>query len=169
MPQSSDPLSRPIPDLELRAVANLIKGHRWACLSTIDDAGYPLGAMVAYVPSADLSVFHVHISRLSRHTRNLLSRDFCALTVGEPDTATGDPQTLARITIQGRSTALERDTTDYLAARTLYLDRLPDAAQLFGFSDFVMFNFVPARAHYVGGFARAYGFDAAELLRAPSL
>jgi putative heme iron utilization protein len=164
-----DPTLRPIPDRELRAVATLIRGQRWASLSTTDEDGFPLGSMVAYVPMKAFAGFTVHISKLARHTRNLLSSNLAALTIGEPDVGEGDPQTLARVSIQGHAVALARDSTDYVAAKALYLEHLPDAAQLFGFADFVMFRFVPRRAHYVGGFARAYGFDADKLVRAAGL
>ena len=164
-----DLTTRPIPDEELISVGRLVRAQRWASLATIDDDGFPLGSMVAYVPQPDFSGFLVHVSKLARHTRNLLTRNYGALTIGEPDDGEGDPQVLARICIQARVEVLERETADYAAARELYLERLPDAAPLFGFTDFVMFNFVAERAHYVGGFARAYGFDAEKLLRAGQL
>ena len=97
-------------------------------------------------------------------TRNLLARPLAALTIGEPDIGGGDPQLLARLNLQGRVEVLARDTHEYLTAKEVYLKRLPDAAQLFDFSDFVMFCLVPEGVHYVGGFARAYRFSAGALL-----
>ena len=124
-----------------------------------------MGAMVAYVPTPNLDCFLIHVSQLSLHTQNLLARPTAGLTVGESDDGEGDPQLLARLNLQGTVSVLERDTPPYLAAKARYLERLPDAEQLFGFSDFVMFGFAPEKVHYVGGFARAYRFSAEKLRR----
>lgn len=160
-----DPTARPVPDDEIEIATNLINTIRWAALSTIDDEGNPMGAMVAYVPSPNLECLLIHVSRLSLHTRNLLARPSAGLTIGEPDNGEGDPQLLARLSLQGMVSVLQRDTPEYLAAKIRYLEHLPDAEQLFGFSDFVMFRFVPQTVHYVGGFARAYRFSAETLQR----
>jgi len=159
----NDPSARPIPEEELTIARSLIESHRWAALSTIDDTGAPLGAMVAYVASPDLARLYLHISQLSVHTRNLLVRPSAALTIGENDGGHGDPQLLARLNLQGSVMVMERESQDYQDAKQRYLKRLPHAEQLFGFGDFVMFGFVPDRAHYVGGFARAYRFPAGKL------
>ncbi len=161
-----DPTARPVPDEEVEIARHLIDAHRWAALSTIDDEGNPMGAMVAYVPSPSLDCLLIHVSQLSLHTQNLLSRPSAGLTIGESDSGEGDPQLLARLNLQGRVTVLQRDSPEYLAAKGRYLEHLPDAEQLFGFSDFVMFEFCPQSVHYVGGFARAYRFSAERLRRA---
>ena len=152
-----------MPDEEVAIARQLIESHRWAALATIDDAGNPMGAMVAYVPWPDLSCLLIHVSQLSLHTRNLLARPSAGLTIGEADSGEGDPQLLARLNLQGPVRVLERDTSEYLEAKDRYLKRLPDAEQLFGFGDFVMFGFTPRSVHYVGGFARAYRFSAVRL------
>lgn len=157
------PPARPIPEEELAIARALIGSQRWAALSTIDDIGDPMGAMVAYVASPDLSCLLLHISQLSLHTRNLLARPSAALTIGEFDDGQGDPQVLARLNLQGSVIVLERDSTEYGCAKQRYLQRLPHAEQLFGFGDFVMFSFSPEKVHYVGGFARAYRFSALRL------
>ena len=159
----ADPTARPLPEDELALARSLIESHRWAALSTIDDAGEPMGAMVAYVASSDLSLLYLHISQLSIHTRNLLARPSAALTISESDDGKGDPQLLVRLNLQGSVTVIERESDKYASAKQRYLQRLPHAEQLFGFGDFVMFSFAPIRAHYVGGFARAYRFSAAKL------
>ena len=158
-----DPTARPVPAAELALARRLIEIQRWAALSSVDDQGYPMGAMVAYVPAKDLARLLIHVSQLSLHTQNLLARPFAALTIGESDPGTGDPQLLVRLALQGPVRVLERGTCEYVEAKARYLARLPDAEQLFGFSDFVMFSFEPESVHYVGGFARAYRFSADKL------
>ena len=158
-----DPTARPVPEEELAIARCLIETQRWAALSTIDDDGHPMGAMVAYVPALVLDRLFIHVSRLSLHTQNLLARPSAGLTISESDPGSGDPQLLVRLTLQGPVRVLERDTSEYHEAKARYLERLPDAEQLFGFSDFVMFSFAPESVHYVGGFARAYRFSAEKL------
>ena len=55
----------------------------------------------------------------------------------------------------GTTTPIASDSPPYHAARAHYLARLPAAAPLFAFPDFVLFRFEPHAARYVGGFARA--------------
>ena len=163
MSERPDPTARPIPDTELASAIELIRTQRWANLATLDADGSPRGAMVAYVPDTTLCRLHIHVSTLALHTCNLLERHRFALTIAEPDTGEGDPQTLARITLQGQATVLTRGGEHYQATKARYLERLPEAELVFGFDDFVMFELDSQHAHYVGGFARAYHFDAAKL------
>ncbi len=156
----------PIPEGELRAAVHLIRAQRWASLASINEDESPLASMVAYVPMSGLEVLLLHLSRLSRHTQNLLARPSASIAIGEPDLGQGDPQLLARISLQGAVRIIEREGERYAESRSAYLARLPQAEQLFTFLDFVLFEFVPDRAHYVGGFARAYAFGMDDLKRA---
>ena len=144
-------------------VRQLLLAQRWAALATQDEDGKPTAAFVAYVPEQDFAGFLLHISRLAAHTRNLLVRPAVALAISDSDDGQDDPQLLARITIQGRASEIQRDTADYLAARQRYLARLPQAEQLFGFEDFVLVRLCPQQARYVGGFAQAFRLTAEQL------
>jgi heme iron utilization protein len=147
-----------------RALLKLIHEQRWASLATLGRGG-PQASMVAYVAEPDLGGVLMHLSRLASHTRNLLADPRAALAISEPDQGVGDPQTLARISIQGTAIALEPHTRDFERARALYIDRLPYAEERFGFGDFTVWRLVPVTARYVGGFARAYSLGA-DALRA---
>ncbi len=143
-------------------VLRLIRSQRWAALATHLD-GEPFASMVAYVPEPDLSGFLLHLSRLASHTKHLLLNPKASLVISEPDTGGGNPQELARLSIQGVATELARDDPYYTTARDLYIERLPDSEMLFSFADFVLFRLVPDSARYVGGFARARTLSAEEL------
>ena len=121
--------------------------------------------MVAYVPESDLGGFLLHLSRLAAHTRNLLQDARASLVISQPDSGEGDPQTLARASIQGRVTVLSRDSEEFSVARAVYIHRLPEAELLFGFGDFVLFRLEPEEVRYVGGFARAYTLGGQQLKR----
>ena len=150
-------------------VRQLLLTQRWAAVASLREDGGPAAAFVAYVPEPGFNGFLLHISRLAAHTRNLLQRPALALAISEPDTGRGDPQLLARITIQGSASVIPRGTPDYLESRECYLGKLPDAEQLFGFEDFVLVRLHPQEARYVGGFARAFHLTAEQLRQLAAL
>ncbi len=147
---------------EYPLLARLIRASRWAALATLHESA-PFASMVAYAPEADFSGFLLHLSRLAPHTRNLLADPRASLVISEPDTGGDDPQTLARISVQGSVIELTRGSAEYRNARERYLEHLPEAEQLFGFGDFMLFRLLPADARYTGGFARAYTLSRAQL------
>lgn len=149
----------------LTQVASLIRAQRWAALATLSE-GMPFGSMVAYVSEAGFQGFLLHLSRLAAHTRHLHANPQACLVIGEQDDGRDDPQTLARLSIEGQVAVLPREDPRYHAARDLYLAKLPESSPLFDFSDFSLYRLIPHRARYVGGFARAYTLDAAQLAAA---
>lgn len=140
---------------ELTLIAALIKGTRWAALGSLR-AGAPFVSWVAFAPEQAFQGFLLHLSRLSPHTQNLLADPRATLAISEPEAGADDPQTLARISIQGRVSLVDTADPGYPLARELYLRRLPAAEQLFSFPDFLLFRLMPEEARYIGGFARAY-------------
>lgn len=156
---------KPLDEGRLR---QLLRGRRWASLGTLDE-GRPFVSWVAYAVASDGSLL-LHLSRLARHTRNLAEGVAVAIAISEEDDGRSDPQTLARITLEGVAEPLERGSPEYEAGRTCYLARLPDAAMLFGFEDFSLFRFTPLAARYVEGFGsthRLNGERLRQLLSAP--
>lgn len=134
--------------------ARLLLGNRWAALSTLGGDG-PSGSMVAYAPQPDLSAVLLFLSGLSEHTGNLVRAPRVALVVSEADPGTGDPQTLARLSISGTAEIVERTAPDFDAVWQTYVDRLPDAAPRIVLGDFWLVRVLISEARYVGGFAKA--------------
>ena len=148
---------------EREILARVLWGGRWAALATHGD-GVPLASMVAYACEPGFAGLLLHLSRLSAHTRNLLASPFTSIVISEPDSErVRNPQTLARVSIQGEARTLGEDSSGYAEARALYEKRFPDSSPLFGFGDFLLFRLVPREARFVAGFARAYTIDAEEL------
>ncbi len=143
-----------------RHLLKLLRRQRWAALASVGSDGTPLASSVAYAIHPEGHGFLLHLSRLAEHTRNLLQRAQASLVIGEPDTGEGDPQTLARFSVQGKTKRLSPETPEFASARAAYAARLPDAEQRFGFKDFELFLLTPSRGHFVGGFARAFRLDA---------
>jgi putative heme iron utilization protein len=153
---------------ELATIAILLRSQRIAALGTLRDAS-PFASMVAYAAEPDFGGFLLHLSRLAAHTKQLLAAPQSSLLICEPDDGRDDVQTLARITLVGAATPIAIQSAAYAAARSCYLARLPAAAQLFDFPDFVLFRFVPNQARYIGGFGRAFTLTLADLNRAALL
>lgn len=147
---------------ELQLIASLLRSTRTAALGTLRD-GWPFTSLVAYASEADFGGFLLHLSGLSPHTRHLVADQRASLLVAERDDDRADPQTLARITLVGSVVPIPRDALDYTAAKAIYLARLPASAMLFDFADFGLFRLVPTEARYIGGFARAYTLNTAQL------
>jgi len=152
-----------------RALAALLRTQRWGSLATVGADGAPLASMTAYVAEPALDACLLHLSQLAAHTGNILAEPRIALTVGEPDDGRTDPQTLARATLLGEAHPLASGTEAHTIAQARYLERLPEAEQRFGFSDFLLFRLEVRECRFVGGFARAYTLDVDELRKAAAL
>src|SRR5512139_2766489 len=151
---------------EREMLARLLRRGRWAAIATYGD-GVPLASMVAYACEPGFAGLFLHLSRLSAHTGNLLASPVTSIVISEPDSdRVRNPQTLARVSIQGEARTLREDSNGYAEARALYEKRFPDSSPLFGFGDFLLFRLVPREARFVAGFARAYTIDAEELQKA---
>lgn len=148
-------------------LAQLLTQQRWAALATIDGAGAPMASMVGYVMSDEFDGAVLHLSRLAAHTRNLLANPRAALAVSEPDSGSGDPQRLPRASLQGTVESIGRESLAYPACRAAYLQRLPDSAQLFDFSDFLLFRLVIEEIRFVGGFGQAFTYRREDWRKAP--
>jgi hypothetical protein len=147
------------------SLRELIVTHRQAALGTVD-AGAPFVSMVLYAPEWPVATgpaFLIHVSGLSAHTRHLRADPRASLLVMQPDAGAGDPQALARVTIQCRAIPLLTDDPAYPAARAAYLTRLPQQEYLFSFPDFTLFRLEAQSARYIGGFARAFSLTADQL------
>ena len=147
---------------EKRRLAALLGASRWAALATARD-NVPLATWVALAPEDDLGGFLMHLSRLALHTRYLETNPHASLSFTEPDRGAGDPQELARVSLQGYIETIGRSTGGYSSARECYLARFPAAATTFGLGDFALVRFVTETARYVPGFGRVHRLTVADL------
>jgi len=140
---------------EQRRLAALLRASRWAALATARD-NEPLATWVALAPEGDLGGFLLHLSRLALHTRYLETNPRAALTFTDPDRGTGNPQELARVSLQGYVETIGRERAGYAEAREHYLARFPAAKTTFELADFALMRFVTVSARYVPGFGRVH-------------
>src|SRR3954467_5416282 len=142
------------------ALARLIRAERIAHLATLR-SGAPMASMTLYLPAADFSAFHVHVSRLAWHTQDMQQDARVALSIAETDDRREDPFTLMRVTIRGEAVQLKDN--DLKAA---WLARFPEQAINFELADFSFWRIAPRDARFVAGFGRISNLSADALKNA---
>ena len=145
---------------DLRA---LISSRLTASLGTLHQ-GDPTVSMVPFAVAQDGSSFLILVSQLAQHTNDMAAQPRISLMITEQETGGTTPQALARITVQANAEELPRDSTEYGEAREAYLERHPQGANLFGFSDFTLYALRPTSARFIGGFARAFNISVEDLM-----
>lgn len=143
----------------------LLRELRVAHLGTLRD-GAPMVSMTLFLPAADLSVFHVHVSRLAWHTQDMARDPRVALSMAQSDDGRGDPFTLARVTLRGNATRLPNDGAAFDALKRGWLARYPASAINFELADFSFWSMRPESARFVAGFGRVHNLSARALAEA---
>ncbi|HKJ38200.1 MAG TPA: pyridoxamine 5'-phosphate oxidase family protein [Anaerolineales bacterium] len=138
-----------------QTLAHFIRNTRIAALGTLDN-GAPHTAMVAVAFADDFSAFYIHVSRLGKHTRDMESDPRVSLLITEADDGRADPQTLARLSLNGTAELLPRADPGYERVKSLYLTRFPPAGQLFSLGDFNLWRISPKGGRFVAGFGKAF-------------
>ena len=138
-----------------QTLARLIRSTRVAALGTLHD-GEPNLAMVAYAFAENFSAFYIHVSKLGKHTTDMENDPRVSLLITETDDRRADPQTLARVSIRGMAEILPRTDPGYTQVRNIYLERFPEAEQLFSLGDFNIWKISPKGGRFVAGFGRAF-------------
>ena len=146
-----------------RAARLLVRHARTGVLATAGPGGTPFASLVTPAASPDLSPL-LFLSRLARHTQNLLADPRCSLLFAGPAEG-ANPQTAPRVTLIGTAAPVEAETT--LKARWLAIH--PYALPYAGLADFSLWRITINEAHFVAGFAataRLAGAEVAPDLRA---
>jgi putative heme iron utilization protein len=149
-------------------LARLIRNTRIASLATHHE-GEPNLAMVAFSFAEDFSAFYIHVSRLGKHTRDMEIDPHVSLLIAETDDSRPDPQTLARVALQGVAEILPKDDREYIRIKHLYLIRFPESEALFSLGDFNLWRITPKHGRFVAGFARAFNLVPEALVNASKL
>ena len=138
----------------------LIRQALKAALASLETgSGGPYASLVAMATLPDATPVLL-ISRLARHTRNVMADPRASLLIDGTD-AQSDPLAGARLSLVGRLEPCELPS-----ARARFLARHPDAATYADFADFVFHSFTIERGHLVGGFGRIVELEG-PALRAP--
>ena len=137
------------------AWAALVGDVRTAVLLTMRK-GRPFGSHVPYVFGSNWTTAYLHLSRLALHTQHLLANPHVSLFIAEPDGPDKNPLALRRMNLQGEAAPLSPDASTYAAIKEQYLTRFPQAAPMFGFGDFALWELRLEDAHLVLGFGQAF-------------
>ena len=152
------------------ALRSLLQAQRVAALGTLDTDGFPFVSMVPFAVEPASAQLVIHVSGLAVHTRNLQTTPRVSLLVMQAE-VTGEPvHALARVTLEGVATVLERESAAWRQARDAYLARFPDAQPMTELGDFMFVGVAVQGARQVAGFGAARSLDAetmAEVLRPP--
>jgi putative heme iron utilization protein len=130
--------------------------------------GAPLVSLVLFSAANDGSAINIHVSRLAQHTQGLLESGQVGLMIAEPDRDSRNPQTIARLSIQGEARAISTSDPEYDAAKNVYLSRFPTAALNFQLGDFMLVRIRPHSARLVTGFGRIFDLSPDDLREALS-
>ena len=136
-------------------LVRLVKEQRTAALGTLFH-GAPLVSLVPFSAAPDLSAIAIHVSRLAQHTKGLLEFGKVGLIIAEPEREGRNPQTLARLSIQGDAAPIAPSDPEYTDARDSYLQKFPSAALNFQLGDFLLVRIVPSSARLVTGFGKIF-------------
>jgi hypothetical protein len=139
----------------VRAAVRLIRAARAGTLATVSE-GQPFASLVTPAAAADGALLML-LSGLSPHTRHLRQEPRCSvlLVAATPEP---NPQTAPRISLVGTAAPAPDPA---LKARWVALH--PYAAFYADLGDFQLWRFAAQSGQYVGGFASAHRFAAAEL------
>lgn len=148
----------------LALLARMLRTQRIGALGTLRD-GSPLVSMIAWAASADFSSFAMHASGLAQHTQDMLADPRVSLMIAETDDGKRNPQTLARVSIRGKSLPIASEA-EIRGAREIYLAKFPELEPLFGLGDFRLFSLGIDSARFVAGFGKTFNLTAHDFIRA---
>ncbi|MCE7980755.1 MAG: pyridoxamine 5'-phosphate oxidase [Caldilinea sp. CFX5] len=151
-----------------QSLAQLIRTKHTAALGTLYE-GAPLVSLVLYLPNADFTAFYLHLSWLAQHTQAILGEPQVSLMIAEPDTGQQDPQTLARVSLQGVASIILPTDAEYEAVRAAYLQRFPTAAMTVSLGDFAFYRVTPSRGRFVAGFGQIFNLTKESLQAASTV
>jgi putative heme iron utilization protein len=103
------------------------------------------------------------VSRLAWHTQDMAADPRVSLGIAQRDDGREDPQTLARVSIQGEATPLANAGAEHDALKAAWLARHPASAINFTLADFHFWRIVPREARFVAGFGRIFNLAPGDL------
>ncbi len=146
------------------SLRTLLGSERIAALGTVH-AGEPFVSMVPFAIAQENGQLLIHVSTLAAHTKHMLQSPSISLMVMAAPSPSVPEQATPRVSIQGTATPLDKATEDYAVAKNTYLQRFPESAYLFDFTDFSLFAITPTSARWVAGFAQAKTLDGTSFCR----
>jgi len=139
------------------------RGFHTVLLATSEMDGEPLCSYAPFVDD-DEGRIYVFVSRLARHTGNLLDSGRAHLMFIEDEKESANPFARRRLTLRCESTVVSRDSESGSAVLTRFGDRFGRFfATLRTLPDFELIRLTPRSGDYVKGFGQAFALGGNEL------
>jgi len=134
----------------------LLEDRSVAALATLHN-GRPAVSMIPFAATVMAGRLHLvtHVSGLASHTRDMLSQPDVCLLLMAVESPGVMPQALPRVSLQAVARFIPTEHPEYSTAKSAYLAKFPEAADLFLLGDFSLVVLEPTSARVVAGFARA--------------
>ncbi len=134
----------------------LLEQTRTVALATIGDGGAPSISYAPYVRN-EAGHYYIYVSRLSRHTSELLASPVASILLIEDESATKQLFARKRISYLCDVEEVVRDNSEYQDMLDQFADRFGGVIEvLSSLSDFVLFRLVPRSGRFVLGFGQAF-------------
>lgn len=132
-------------------------------MATVAEDGRPHASYAPYVEGNE-GCFHVFLSELAAHTRNLIQDQRVSLLFIEEESGMKQVFARKRVTYEGSAREVPRDDPNFDSL----LDRMaerhgPIVGMLRNLRDFHLFRITPEKAIYVRGFGEAFTLEGADL------
>ena len=138
-----------------RALRAMLRTQRVAALGTLNAEGKPFVSMVPFAIEPQSGALIIHVSLLAPHTRNLLSDPAVSVMVMQSEVPGEPVHALPRVSLDGIAARLQPDSASWLAGRSAYLARFPDAQMMTELGDFNFVAIMVTQARQVAGFGSA--------------
>ncbi|HAZ42246.1 MAG TPA: pyridoxamine 5'-phosphate oxidase [Methylococcaceae bacterium] len=132
-------------------------------MATAANDGRPHASYAPYIED-DEGCFHVFLSELAAHTRNLLQDRRVSLLFIEEESVMKQVFARKRVTYEGSAREISRDDPAFAPLLDQMAERHgPIVGMLRNLRDFHLFKVTPDKAIYVRGFGEAFTLEGADL------
>jgi len=139
--------------------ARLRENLKTVILGTVSADGLPDASVAPAVVGAD-GAFHLYVSGLSVHTRNLAATGKASLLIIQDESDAKQLLARQRLTFPCVADPVARDTAAFAVQMGALKQKFgPVMEHLEGMVDFRLFRLVPGRGRLVAGFGQAYDVD----------
>ncbi|MEJ2343905.1 MAG: pyridoxamine 5'-phosphate oxidase family protein [Gammaproteobacteria bacterium] len=159
MDDETNPAADGVAD-EIRAFRD---GFASVILATVDDAGEPHSS---YAPSVvdPMGCFHVFVSALAQHTRNLQANGRAGVLLIESEADAANVFARRRLTWNCRAEVVDREQAQWGQILDVFAARFGAlVATLRQLADFQLVRLVPFSGRYVRGFGQAFSLEGPSL------
>ncbi len=137
-------------------LGQLLERAKTLQLATLDAVGEP---SISYAPFVqdDAGNFYIFVSRLSRHTQEILQHPQLSVLLIEDEQAARQIFARTRVTYRCAAAVVAREAAEYAPLLDAMEARFGNVVGLLrGLGDFVMFRLVPQSGRFVMGFGQAF-------------